>query len=45
MKSYRHLVLCLLVVSVLTGLVLLALKARDDYRRLDPDNRKASALQ
>jgi hypothetical protein len=44
MTSYRHLVIALLAVAVVTGLVLLALQTRDQYQRLDPDYRKAQTI-
>ena len=44
MTSYRHLVIALLAVAVLTGFTLLALQTRDQYQRLDPDYRKVQSI-
>jgi len=45
MSSYRHLIIALLAIAVLTGLALLALQTRDQYQRLDPDYRKVQTIQ
>jgi hypothetical protein len=44
MTSYRHLIIALLAIAVLTGLALLALQTRDQYQRLDPDYRKVQSI-
>ena len=44
MIAYRHLIIVLLAIAVLTGLALLALQMRDQYQRLDPDYRKVQTI-
>ena len=44
MTTYRHLIIALLAVAVVTGLVLLALQTRDQFERLDPDYRKVQTI-